>query len=108
MEKKFNELVQDVWSQKIPGTSKFLIVRLMVQSQKFSVEAQIDYWLGMGMLLYLVKQSCPDLANMSRELLKANDGANLAAYKQLLHVIMYVLNIKSLGLKTNSTGISNK
>ena len=40
MEKKFVELVQDVWSHKTPGTPKFLIVRPMVTSKKISVEDQ--------------------------------------------------------------------
>ena len=51
------------------------------------------------MMLHLVKHSYPDLANMTRELLKANNGANPAAYKELPHVIKYVLNTKNLGLK---------
>ena len=32
------------------------------------------------MLLYLVKHLCPNLANVTRELSKAYDGANSAAY----------------------------
>ena len=55
------------------------------------------YQLGIGMLLYLVKHVRPDLANMTRELSKANDGANPAAYKELLLVVKYVLDMKMLG-----------
>ena len=51
------------------------------------------------MLSYLVKHWHPDLANMTRELSKTNDGVNPAAYKELLHVIRYVLDMKNLGLK---------
>ena len=57
------------------------------------------------MLLYLVKYLCPNLANITRELSKANDGTNPAAYKELLLVIKYYLN---LGLKIKPTGNSNK
>ena len=57
------------------------------------------------MLLYLVKHLCPHLANMIRELSKANDGANSAAYKELLHVIKYVIDMKYLGLKIEPRGI---
>ena len=60
------------------------------------------------MLLYLVKHFCPNLANMTRELSKANDGANPAAYKKLLHVVKYVLDTKNLGLKIEPMGNSNK
>ena len=60
------------------------------------------------MLLYLIQHSQSDLASATRELSKANDGANLAAYKELLRVIRYVFNIKKLGLRIKPTGNSNK
>ena len=60
------------------------------------------------MLLYLIKHSHPDLANVTRELSKANDGVNSAAYKELLCVIKDVLNKKNLGLKIEPTGNSDK
>ena len=59
------------------------------------------------MLLYLVKHSCPDLANVTRELSKENDHVNPAAYNELLHVIKYFLNIKNLGLKIEPAEKSN-
>ena len=71
--------MQDVWSHKTPGMPKFLIVRPMVDKEKISVEDKWEYWSGGGMLLYLVKHSCLDLANMTRELSKGNDGAKSAA-----------------------------
>ena len=60
------------------------------------------------MLLYLVKHLCPNHANVTRELSKANNGANPAAYKKLLCVIKYVLDMKNLGLKIEPKGNSNK
>ena len=60
------------------------------------------------MLLYLLKHSHPNLANATRESSKANDGANPVAYKELLHVIKYVIDTKNLGLKIEPTGNSNK
>ena len=80
----------------------------MVESEKISMEDQQGYWLGIGMLLYLVKHSCPDLANATRELSKANNGANPAAYKELLGVMRYVLNTKNLGLKIEPIRNSHK
>ena len=41
MEKKFGELVQDIWNHKTPNTPNFLIIRLMVQSKKISMEGII-------------------------------------------------------------------
>ena len=66
------------------------------------------YLSGIGMLLYLVKHSHPDIANATRELSKTNNGANPAAYKELLWVIKYVLDMEMLGFKIEPTGNSNK
>ena len=60
------------------------------------------------MLLYLVKHLHPNLANMTRELSKANNGANPTAYQELLCVIKHVIDTKNLGLKIEPTGNSNK
>ena len=95
--------MQDIQICKTPGVPKFLIVRPMIKSKKISAKDKQEYWSGVGMLLYLVKHSCPDLTNMTRELSKANDGANTAFYKELLHVIKYVLDMKNLWLKIEST-----
>ena len=51
------------------------------------------------MLLYLVKHSQPDIANCIRELSKVLDGATQGSYKEMLRVIKYVLDTKTLGLK---------
>ena len=62
----------------------------------------LGFW-GFG-----VKHSCPDNANMTRELSKANEGANFAAYKKLLCVIKYVIDTKNLGLKIKPMEVSNE
>ena len=62
LEKKFGNDVQHMRSTKTPGT---------------------PYHSGVGMLLYLVKHSHPDIANTVRELSKVLDGANMAAYKEM-------------------------
>ena len=54
------------------------------------------------------KELALDVAKMTKELSKANDGANPAAYKELLHVIKYMINTKNLGLKIESMRNSNK
>jgi hypothetical protein len=55
----------------------------------------------MRMLLYLIKYSRPDVANVVRELSKFMDGANLAAYKELLSVVKFVLDTRDYCLKLN-------
>ena len=69
---------------------------------------QKEYWLGVGMSLYLVKHSRPDITNVTREISKANNGVNPVAFKELLHVIKYVLDIKKISLKFEPTGNANK
>ena len=108
LKSKFEKLVNNVWSHKTPGTPKFLIIRPTEDVEKILMEDQQTYQSGVGMLLYLVKHSHPDLANATRELSKANDGANPAAYKELLHVVQYVLDTEMLGLKIELRGNSNK
>ena len=56
------------------------------------------------MLLFLGKQSRPDVANATRELSKANDDANPSTFEELLHLLKYVLDIENLGLKLKPTG----
>ena len=51
------------------------------------------------MLLYLIKHSRPDIANVVRELSKWMDGATLASYKEMLRVIRFVLDAKLFCLK---------
>ena len=108
VEKKFGKHMQDDWSHKIPHTSKLLIIRPMVISKKISMEDQQGYELGVSMLLYMVKHLHPNLANVTRELSKANDDANPAAYKELLCVIRFVLDTKNLVLKIEPMQNSNK
>ena len=80
----------------------------MVDTEKFSAKIQWEYWLGVSMSQYLEKHLCPDIANTTRELSKMIIGANPAAYKELLHVIKYVLDMKNLGLKIKPMVNSNK
>jgi len=60
---------------------------------------QSEYMSGVGMLLYLVKYSRPDIANAVRELTKCMDGATPAAYKEMLRLVKFVLCTKTWGLK---------
>ena len=85
-------------------THIFLIIRHTEEIKKILIKDQQKYQSGIGMLLYLVKHSQPNLANTTRELSKANDGANTVAYKKLLHLIKYVINKKNLGLRIKPMG----
>jgi len=60
---------------------------------------QSEYMSGVGMLLYLVKYSRPDIANAVRELTKCMDVATPAAYKEILRPVKFVLCTMTCGLK---------
>jgi hypothetical protein len=82
-----------------PGTPRFKIVRPTDKTEKIDGNIQSKYCSGVGILLYLIKYSRPDLANVIRELSKCMDGANLAAYKDMLRVLKFVLDKKDYCLK---------
>ena len=49
--------------------------------------------------MYLLKHSQPDLSNAVCELSKLMDGVNMAQYKEMLHVLKFMLEMKSYELK---------
>ncbi|KAL9190074.1 hypothetical protein ACHAXT_007285 [Thalassiosira profunda] len=54
---------------------------------------------GVGMLLYLIKFSRPDIANSVRELSKVLDCSTQASYKEMLRIVKYVLDTPLFGLQ---------
>jgi hypothetical protein len=67
-------------------------VRPTDETEKIDRNLQSKYFSGVGMSLYLIKYSRPDLANVVRELSKFMYGANLAAYKEMLRVVKFVFD----------------
>ena len=61
-------------------------------------DQQTAYRSGVGMMLYLVKHSRPDLCNAVRELAKVMDGATEEHMKMLFRAIKFVLNSRNRGL----------
>ena len=51
------------------------------------------------MLLYLVKHSRPDIANAVRQLSKALNAPNEAAFKEMKRVLKYTIDTKNLALR---------
>jgi hypothetical protein len=99
LEKKFEHLVSGLQSYRTPGMPGQGIVRPMQEEDKISQADQTLYRSGVGMLLYLVKHSRPDIANVVRELSKCMDGATPATNKKLKRVIKFVLDTQNFGLK---------
>ena len=62
---------------------------------------QVRYHSGVGSLLYLVKNSRPDLKNSVRELSKIMDRSEQEGYKKLLKVLNFLKNNTNLGIIFN-------
>jgi hypothetical protein len=56
------------------------------------IDLQARYRYGVGMLLFLIKYLRPDLANIVWELSKCMDAASHATYKEMLRVMIFVVD----------------
>ena len=81
-----------------PGTPGFTFVKPEIASE-LKVDQQKLYRSGVGMLLYLLKHSRPNLSNPIRELSKGMDLTGLVHMKELKRVVKYVIETKEKGLK---------
>ncbi len=101
LNQKFGNLIENLHKCKTPGTLGYGVSRPTSDNQKISTEKQSLYRSGIGMLLYLIKYSRPDIANALHECTKVLDGATMYAYCDMLCIIKYVLDTKDFGLRTH-------
>ena len=97
--KEFGENVKHLHVFNTPGTPGQRLLKVHEDDELLSSEEQTEYRSGVGMLLFLVKHSRPDIANATRELSKHMGGANRRSRKELFRVIKYVIDTRDLGLK---------
>jgi hypothetical protein len=72
----FKDLIEDnVRVFKTTSAPKTLIIRPKDGDPLISPEKKKQFRMGVGMILYLVKHSCPDISISVRELSKVADGA---------------------------------
>ena len=62
-QEKFEEETKDRGSFGMPGTPSFRIIRLSELVDYVSEEERLKYRTGVGMLLFLIKHTRPDIAN---------------------------------------------
>ena len=99
IERKFDaELKKIERIPKTPARTGGIVVRPDDNAILLDDKLQERYRSGVGMLLYLIKHSRPDLANAVRELSKVMDGATTAHYKDMMRTIKYVVETKDKGL----------
>ena len=99
---KFQDILEMKWQEEerkaTPSTPNFRLMRVKEGEGVLSPQEQTLYRCGVGILLYLVKQTRPDLANATRELSRAMDMANYVHWKELLRVIKYALKSQEKGI----------
>jgi hypothetical protein len=85
-------------SHGTPGISWFEIMRSSVEDNIPDV-SQFQHRSNVRMISYLIKDSRNYLANMNYELSKCMDDVNVAAYKEMIRVIRFVLDARDTCLK---------
>jgi hypothetical protein len=96
---KFGNEVFDKRIYGSPGTPRFKVTCPVEDSDTIPGSLQRNYCSGVGMLLYLIKYSRPDLSNAVRELSKCMDRATYGTYHEMLCVVKFVLDTKNYCLK---------
>ena len=92
---------------KTPGTPGFTTsLKSVNETNVMSEEKMERYRSGVGMLLYLVKHSRPDLSNPTRELSKCLTKAKEKYYDELLRIISFLRQTKEHGLKLKTLGLT--
>jgi len=104
IQREFGEEVKGLRRYLTPGTPGARQVRADDPKMVIPTEKHARYRTGVGMLLYLVKHSRPDIANCVRELSKVLDGPTELSYREMLHCVKYVLDSKDLGLRLEPNG----
>ena len=82
LEKKFGERVKHLRELHTPGTPCQSLYEAEKEDPGISPEEQTLYLIGVGMLLYLVKHSHPDIANATQELSKGMQKATRGAFSR--------------------------
>ena len=105
---KFGELVKNAQHYKTPETPGIGLRKSMADDPKVSIKEHKTYLSGVGMLLYLMKHSRPDIANAVRELTKVLDKPTPAALKEMKRVMKFVLDTENYGLRIEPTSLDNE
>ena len=97
LEKRYGNLVKELQKYKTPSSPGEIIMRNT--DSVVNKESHANYRSGVGMLLYLVKHTRPDIANPVRELSKALDLPSPKAYKSMLRIVKFVLDTRNLAIR---------
>ena len=83
-----------------PGTPGFRVVKPKKGEAILQDDLQSRYRTGVGMCMYLIKHSRPDIMNAVCELMKVLGKATVASYKEMLRCNKFICDtVGSKGLK---------
>ena len=99
LEHKFGERAMKERLSLTPGTPRFTAGRVENEEDKVNTRDHETYRSGVGTLLYLTKNSRPDISNPVRELSKTMDVPAPAYLKEMFKHFRFVLSTKDYGLK---------
>ena len=103
----FSKLIVTDRNFKTPAAPRSVVMRPQPDDPTLYLEQQQQYRSGVGMLMYLVKHSRPDIANATRELTKVLDGATEAHWKAMMRIIKFVLDTSLYALRLKPNGIGS-
>jgi hypothetical protein len=106
LKEQFGAMVESLKDFETPAPPQTIIKRPDQGDRLLSPDKHTKFRSGVGMLLYLVKQSLFQNSNSVRELSKVEDGAAMARWKLLLKHINCVITTEYLAL--NLTPNANK
>jgi Reverse transcriptase (RNA-dependent DNA polymerase) len=98
LEKTFKSAVEDMRVFKTPTIPGEIIIKTTDKDEIVDKSTHRMFRSGVGMLLYLIKYSRPDIGNAVREIAKVMDGPTELQVKSLYRLIKYVLDTKNQGL----------
>jgi hypothetical protein len=67
--------------------------------EKIPNASQSQYTCGIGMIYHLIKESKPNFVYVIHELSQCMNGASVAAYKEMIGVIRFLLDTRDTSLK---------
>jgi hypothetical protein len=94
----FHKEISSLQTYKTPAAPGEIIMKTQDDSEKVDAETHSLFRSGVGMLLYLVKFSRPEISNAVSEVAKVNDGPTKAHMKSLYRLIKFVIDTKHYGL----------
>jgi hypothetical protein len=103
LEEVFHDKINTLQVYKTPAAPGEIIMKAKDESEKVDEATHSLFRSGVGMLLYLVKFSRPEISNAVREMAKVNDGPTKAHMKSLYRLIKYVVDTRHHGLVMEPT-----